>query len=776
MSGKPSATKRIRELRGKIKSADREYYEEDAPSLTDAEYDALTRELLALEAALPANKAAKSPAAKVAGKASARFPPFSHPTPMRSLANAFSDDEVREFTKRMEKIGGKCSYSAELKLDGIAVNLIYENGELTTAATRGDGETGENITANAKTLPTVPRKLKDAPEKLEIRGEVVMTFADFAALNERRRAAGEKEFANPRNAAAGSLRQLDAEVTKSRPLTFYPHGIGRDGGGGGGFFRTHSEALEWLGKRGFLLAMPRIVVAVAADLLAYHAEVQGQRGDFPFSVDGVVYKVDDFAMQEKIGYVTRAPRFAIAHKFSAEQATTKIRAIDLQVGRSGVLTPVARLAPVTVGGVVVSNATLHNPDFIAEKDVRIGDYVEVRRAGDVIPEIVSVLKDKRPPGSDSPSAAEWTPPPRCPSCRGVIRIVGKFYRCDYPQCRARRRALVAHFVSRDAMDIDGVGGVLLEKLFAADLANEAGDLFALKKEDLLRLKLIRDLSADNILAALERAKKTTLPRFLFALGIPSVGHTAAVTLAEFFGGLGNLQRAPAPVFAFVRDIGGETAQALQRFFADGDNIAHIEKLRAAGITWAEKKFAKGARRHPLRHFLTALPAFRTFAAEENKTTLPEGLGKTAMEKLSEQFRSLAELKTAAASGDANSDETAARLRGFFADGYYRDLLNYMEADLGFIWEGADEEKPALPLSGKIFVLTGNLPDMTRKEAATKLQELGGKVTGSVSGSTDYVIAGESPGSKLKEAEKRNIRILSPDDFFRLLKNDGKIGE
>ena len=754
---------RIRELRDKIKEADRAYYEEDNPILTDADYDTLLLELRELEKSQPSDPS--SPTRKVGGKASSRFPAYYHPTPMLSLLNGFNDGDIARFVERADKLAEtKNRYSAELKLDGIAVNLVYENGVLAAAATRGDGETGENITANVATLSDVPSRLPDAPARLEVRGEVVMTFKDFAELNNARRLNGEKLFANPRNAAAGSLRQLDASVTAARPLSFYAHGLGI---GALAVAESHQQAMDWLAAHGFSVAQPRALLNDLARLLAYYARVQECRADLPFSIDGVVYKVDSFVAQEAIGYVTRAPRFAVAHKFSAEQATTRIDAIDMQVGRSGVLTPVARLSPVTVGGVVVSNATLHNPAFIEENDIRVGDYVNVYRAGDVIPKIINVLKGKRPI-----NRTPWQPPHQCPICASSIRVTDRFYWCDNEACAARNLAMLAHFVSRSGLDIDGVGDVLLEKLFAAGMVKTPADLFRLTKAQLLELPLIADTSADNILATIAAAKQTTLARLLFALGIPAVGETAAATLAEFFGGLESLQKAPPAVYAFIPDIGVETARTIRQFFARPANQALIAELKLLGVNWDEA--TPVTRFWSLAHFLRAAANFKSFAGKEI-TALPAGLGNATINNLAAAFGDLDALY-AAANADLGAalspivgNKTAVSLHRFFADSGCQEVLLFMK-ELGFVWRTAAADAVLAALAGKTFVLTGTLPSLSRREVAGKIRALGGAVVASVSDKTDYVVAGDKPGAKLKAAQARGIAVLSEADLLRLLES------
>ncbi|MCH9758449.1 MAG: NAD-dependent DNA ligase LigA [Proteobacteria bacterium] len=759
---------RIKILRQQITLANRDYYQDDAPTLSDAEYDALLQELQTLEAQYPQARTEASPSQTVGAAPSKQFAPLQHWSPMRSLANAFSEQEVLDFIQRMKKLTSddQIAFSGELKLDGLAVNLFYRQGKLIAAATRGDGESGENILANIRTLATVPQQITHRADPLEVRGEVVMTYADFNALNEKQQANGKKLFANPRNAAAGSLRQLDSAITAQRPLQFYPHGIGVGAESLATKALSHSAAMEWLSTQGFTPAAPRCRSTDAQQLLAYYAQMQTHRSDLAFSIDGIVYKVDDIALQKKIGNVARAPRFAIAYKFSAEIVTTVVEAIDLQIGRTGVLTPVARLKPATVGGVVVANATLHNIELIAEKDVRVGDYVEIRRAGDVIPEVLRSIRDKRPAG-----ATPWQPPTQCPSCQSQLRRDGRATRCDNRHCPQRLYTQMQHFVSRNAMDIDGIGGILLEKLFAAGYLHTAADLYQLNKEQLLSLTLIAEVSADNILGAIDASRQTTLARLLFALGIAQVGENAAAQLAQFFGTLDNLMQAPAAVYAFIRDIGSETAASLMHFFADPDNQQLIIALQQE-LKWQETFPPAHSRHYPLAHFFSALALFKNYVAEREKAALPQGLGKRASAQLIAAFASLNELQqadceqlTTALSGNRTLAEQVHR---FFNTAYYRDLLLFLQ-QLGFIWNNDTTAEDTRALAGKTVVITGTLAGLTRTEAKKIITAAGGTVTGSISSNTDYLLAGENAGSKLQKANALGVAVLSQQELEALLR-------
>ena len=558
-----------------------------------------------------------------------------------------------------------------------------------------------------------------------------------------------------------------------------------------GFTRTESAiypprrgsrtAKVWrgCGGRGFSAAGEPFADSDTGALLHYYEELQAGRADLPFAADGVVYKVDLFRLQKKLGYVSRAPRFAAAYKFPAEKAAAKITAIELQVGRSGVLTPVARLSPVLVGGVVVANATLHNlrhvQDGVADEngapaDVRGGDYVEIYRAGDVIPRIGKVFTARR--GKDS---RRWTPPKKCPSCgeKTAADADGVFLYCKNARCPARGKARMEHFVSRNAMDIDHVGGVVLEKLFAQKLARTPSDLYLLTAKDLLGLDLVAERAAQNILAAIKKSKETELSRFLFALGIPSAGESLSAQLAEFFGGLEALQKAPPEAFVFVRDVGAETAANIGDFFARAENREEIKKLRAAGVSWEEKKFAAGSRPRPLPQFLITIGALKNALPEEKIKRiggeLPlRGLGKSAAEKLAAHFGGLEKLAAAdalqiapALGGNINLAE---KVRAFLDDSHYKKLREFL-AELGFIWTA--EEAAGLPLSGRTFVLTGTL-SAPRTEVKKRIESLGGSVAGSVSSKTDYVVAGESAGSKLAKAQKLGIAVIGETELENIL--------
>ncbi len=590
---------RSAELRTLIQSYDHDYYVLDRPAVPDAEYDRLMLELKGLEAQFPALISPDSPTQRVSGQVAAGFAPVRHRVPMLSLDNAFSDADIEAFDRRVHNRLGRAEdalidYCAEPKLDGLAVSLTYRAGRLVQAATRGDGTSGEDITANLRTIRTVPLVLRGpVPPELEIRGEVFMPFAGLARLNKEAGAAGEKLYANPRNAAAGSLRQLDPGITAKRPLEafFYGYGLWQDPPA------TQSEVLQQLSRWGLRTCPEVSTVRGVPGCLQYFRELAARRATLRYQIDGVVYKVNARTDQEQLGYVSRAPRWAIAHKFPAEEALTVVREIEFQVGRTGVLTPVARLAPVAVGGVTVSNATLHNFGELMRKDVRLGDTVVVRRAGDVIPEIVSVLPERRVPQAPPPRL-----PQHCPVCgSAVVSVEGEAAaRCSGTfSCPAQRREALRHFASRRALDIEGFGEKLIDQLVEQGLVRNPSDLYALDAARLVQLERVGEKSAAKLIAALERSKHTTLPRLLYALGIPGVGESTAKALCDHFGALDALRAATLEQIMEVPDVGPTIAASVHEFFADERHREQLERLRAAGLTFPETAPAAAAKRAAL---------------------------------------------------------------------------------------------------------------------------------------------------------------------------------
>jgi DNA ligase (NAD+) len=669
------AAGRIAWLREQIDRHNYLYYVRNAPEVPDAEYDRLFRELQALEAAYPDAVTADSPTMRVGAAPLAEFASVVHAVPMLSLNNALSEADVEAFDRRVREALGQeaVEYAVEPKFDGLAISLVYEGGRLARGATRGDGYTGEDVTANLRTVRSIPLRLEGShlPDLLEVRGEVLMLKRDFERLNAEQTARGEKQFANPRNAAAGSLRQLDSRVTAARKLAFFAYGLGQVSGGSLPRDR-HSRQLEWLETLRFPVSGERRVVRGLDGLLGYHRDIGARRARLPFEVDGVVYKVDDLQAQARLGFVSRAPRFAVAHKFPPEEEMTEVLGIDVQVGRTGALTPVARLQPVFVGGVTVINATLHNEDEVHRKDVRVGDTVVVRRAGDVIPEVMSVVLARRPA-----HAPVFHMPRRCPVCGSTVvrEEGGAVHRCSGGlYCPAQRKQALLHFASRRAMDIEGLGEKLVDQLVDAGLVRTPADLYALDVPKVAALERMAEKSAANLLAAIEESKRTTLARFVFALGIRNVGEATARNLASHFGSLDRLMQADVDALLEVQDVGPVVAQSIAEFFAEPHNATVIRALRSAGVHWAE---------HP----------------------------------------------------------------------------------------GRAAQAP-LPLAGKTFVLTGTLRGLTRDDAKARIEALGGKVAGSVSTRTAYVVVGADPGSKFDKARQLGIPILDEEALLELLRASG----
>jgi len=579
MSVPKAARTRAAALRKEIERHSRLYYVEDSPEITDAEYDRLFRELEALEAEHPELRTPDSPTQRVGGAPLEQFAEVRHRTPMLSINNAFDEEDVRAFDRRArEGLGVEAvEYAAEPKFDGLAISLTYRDGLLAQGATRGDGTTGEEVTANLRTVKGIPLSI-GRTEELEVRGEVLMYRKDFDALNARQRAADEKEYVNPRNAAAGAVRQLDSRITATRNLRFFAYSVSSAGP-----WRTQSETMDALKKLGFPVCPDRKVVEGVEGLLGYFAEIGRKREKLPYAIDGVVYKVNRLDWQQKLGFVSRAPRFALAHKYPAEEQSTEVLAIDVQVGRTGALTPVAKLKPVFVGGVTVSNATLHNEDELRRKDVRVGDTVIVRRAGDVIPEIVSVQAAKRPHG-----AAVFHLPRKCPVCgsavvrseeEAVARWSGGLY------CPAQRKQALLHFASRRAMNIEGLGEKLVDQLVDKELVRTPADLYRLDAGALEGLERMGEKSAANLVAEFERSKRTTLERFIYALGIRNVGESTARDLARHFGDLKPIAHAPEEALLQVADVGPVVARSIRQFFDEAHNRQVVEALEAAGVSW-----------------------------------------------------------------------------------------------------------------------------------------------------------------------------------------------
>ena len=669
MAVPPKVLSRAATLRAQIEAHNYAYYVLDSPTVSDAEFDQLFRELEVLERQYPELATPDSPTQRVSGEPAAEFATVTHRVPMLSLNNAFSSEEAEAFDRRAREALGvdRIDYAVEPKFDGLAVSIVYEHGQISLGATRGDGYSGENVTANLKTVRAIPLKLpREAPAHFEVRGEVLMLKRDFAALNAAQTEKGGKVFVNPRNAAAGALRQLDPKVTATRRLTFFAYGIGAVEWSGKKPPATQGALLDYLAALHLPVSGERAVVHGVEGLLGYYRSMGAQREKLPFEIDGVVYKVNDLAWQERLGFVSRAPRFALAHKFPAEEMTTEVLAIDVQVGRTDAITPVARLRPVFVGGVTVTNATLHNEDEVRRKDVRIGDTVVVRRAGDVIPEVVRVLHDRRPRG-----AREFVMPTRCPECGSkIVRLEEEaIARCSGGLvCPAQRKQALLHFASRRAMDIEGLGDKLVDQLVDANIVRTPVDLYRLGIAALAELERMAEKSAANVVAAIDRSRNTTLARFIFALGIRHVGETTAKDLAQHFGNLDALLNADEAALMEVPDVGPVLAQSIRQFFSERHNREVIAQLRAAGVHWPEQ---------------------------------------------------------------------------------------------------VPRRTPAGPFSGLTFVLTGTLPTLSRDEAKDLIERGGGKVSGSVSKKTSYVVAGTDPGSKLVRAEELEVPVIDEQQLRKL---------
>ena len=616
-------------LREEIETHNRNYYVLDRPTITDAEYDALYRELVALEEAHPALVTPDSPTQRVGGAPLAAFEPVRHAVPMLSIRTETNTtpEGAAQFDARIRRDLGlgpdapPVEYDAELKFDGLAISLRYENGRLAVAATRGDGEIGEDVTRNIHTIRGIPLRLagKKPPAVLEVRGEVYMSRKDFARLNERQEAAGLRTFINPRNTAAGAVRQLDPAMTAQRPLRFFAYGIGevRDWK----VPATHADVLDALDAFGLPVDTHRRVVRGAAELIAFYESVTAARDKLPFDIDGVVYKVNSLALQRELGFVTREPRWAVAHKFPAEEMPTELLDIGVQVGRTGAITPIARLKPVFVGGVTVTNATLHNEDEVRRKDVRIGDTVVVRRAGDVIPEIVRVLPERRPP-----DAREFVMPTQCPECGSAIERLPDeaIARCTGGLiCPAQRKQALRHFASRHALDIEGLGEKLIDQLVDTERVRTPAEIYRLTAEELAGLPRMAEKSAANVIAAIEHSKTTTLARFIYALGIRHVGEATARDLAAHFGALAPLLDATEEDLLQVPDVGPVLALAIRDFFAEPHNREVIEALRAAGVSWKEGSPRRAAAAGPL--------AGRTFVLTGSLPTLSRDEAKALLE-------------------------------------------------------------------------------------------------------------------------------------------------
>ncbi len=777
MTEQIDAPARMAWLVAELNRASYNYHVLDAPTIPDAEYDRLYHELAALETLHPEAIAPDSPTQRVGDAPIPEFDQVTHAVPMLSLNNGFSDEDIDNFDRKVREALEirEVAYNAELKFDGLAISLRYEDGRFVQAATRGDGYTGEDVTANIRTVRVIPMRLHGdkVPAVLEVRGEVLMFKRDFDSLNERQRAAGQKEFANPRNAAAGSLRQLDARITNARRLRFFAYGVGQLDGVD--LPESHSGMLDWLGELGLPVAKERAVVKGRDGLLGFYRDIGERRASLPYEIDGVVYKVDRLEDQRALGFVSRAPRFALAHKFPAEEALTTVQAIDVQVGRTGAITPVARLVPVSVGGVTVTNATLHNEDEVRRKDVRVGDTVIVRRAGDVIPEVLGVVLERRP----TPEPMVYELPKQCPVCGShVVREEGEIVaRCSGGlTCAAQRKEALRHFAGRRMMDIEGLGDRYIDSLVEANLVSGVADLYKLTQDDLLRMKRLADEAedaspatvkqgkvptkwADNLLAAIAASTSPPLERLLFALGIRHVGESTAKTLAEWLGTLALVRRAPAALLRVLPDIGGTVAQSIAEFFAEEKNQIALDALLAAGVAPRDEHPPKAQLRDKLDE-VTLLAALDIPKLTEPRARQVIGAGQS--------------LETIAVRTDFRifglPATVAASLEAWLAVKENSELVMSLAALRRELLAAVPEAAAANEghLTGKTFVLTGTLPTMSRDAAGALIEEAGGKISGSVSKKTSYVVAGAEAGSKLAKAEELGVTILDEAALLALL--------
>jgi DNA ligase (NAD+) len=780
MTDAQTAAERIAALRSEIEQHNYRYYVLDEPSVPDSEYDRLFRELRALEEEHPQLVTPESPTQRVGGEALTVFGTVRHEVPMLSLGNAFEEKDLVDFARRVREgldlpvgdlfaDGGKVEYSCEPKLDGLAVSLLYENGQLVRGATRGDGTTGEDITANVRTIRNIPLKLHGEgwPSVLEVRGEIFMSKAGFEKLNARQAESGGKTFANPRNAAAGSLRQLDARITATRPLELCAYGVGRSDGE---LPRTHFELMQALKTWGLPISRELKKANDVEDCLAYYHDIGSRRDSLAYEIDGVVFKVNDIGQQRELGFRAREPRWAIAHKFPAREEVTELLDVEFQVGRTGAITPVARLQPVQVAGVTVSNATLHNMDEVARLGVMIGDTVIVRRAGDVIPQILGIIADRRPA-----DAREVHVPQQCPVCGSDVERTqlvkrskgresvseGSIYRCvGRLACHAQLKQAIIHFVSRRAMDIDGLGDKIVEQLVDTGLVASPADLFTLTYEQIFALEGFADLSTRNLLSSIQNSTRPSLARFVYALGIPEVGEETGKLLARSLGSLDRIARALPEVLTYLPDVGNEVAYEIHHFFSEEHNQTVIRQLRERGVDLQEEGDV-----HPEYAASATLPGLL------DKLHIPY-VATTGAKNLAARFKTLDAIIAAdwldLSAMKGLNERAKQSVREYFADRERAEKAKAIEAqlrDFGMHWESERKAVEGLPLAGQTWVLTGTLEAMSRDVAKEKLESLGAKVSGSVSAKTTCVVAGPGAGSKLAKATELGVAVLDEQAFI-----------
>lgn len=789
MSSNNSIATRITQLRQAIEQHDYSYYVLDAPQVPDSEYDRLFTELGKLEQQCPELISPDSPTQRVSGKPLAAFKQVQHQVPMLSLGNAFVEEQVLEFAQRAEESLRKADASGDLfapdstlefccepKLDGLAVSISYENGVLVRAATRGDGQTGEDITANVRTIRNVPLKLQGQgwPGFLDVRGEVYMPKSGFAELNQRVIAAGDKAFANPRNAAAGSLRQLDSTITAGRPLEFCCYGTST-----AGIAERHSSTLERLRDWGINISPELKVVTGIQGCLDYYADIGERRMQLPYDIDGVVFKIDALDQQRSLGFRAREPRWALAYKYAAQEEITQLLDVEFQVGRTGAVTPVARLQPVHVGGVMVANATLHNMDEVARLGIMIGDSVIVRRAGDVIPQITQVVLEQRP---DDARAIEI--PTQCPVCGSQVertqlvrrsknkqvRSDGAVWRCmGRLSCQAQLQQALLHFVSRRAMEIDGLGEKIIEQLVTRKLVASPADLYRLTYAQVIELDGFADLSARNLLTAIAGSQQPSLARLIFALGIPDVGEETAKVLARALGSLQRLQKAYPQTLLWLPEVGNEVAHEIASFFADEHNQTVLADLAKLGV----KPIDEGEPDAQFQGCATLAGFIEQFYIA--------GVARTTAQRLAEHFKNVDALFSAdwlaLSAVERLSKNTAQAVAAFIQQEGAHEQALQLERQLlefGMHWNCQRDAVQSAPLEGQTWVLTGTLEDLTRTQAKTRLEQLGAKVAGSVSSRTNCVVAGSSAGSKLVRAQELGLMVLDEAAFLqKLLELEGR---
>ncbi|MGV8888768.1 MAG: NAD-dependent DNA ligase LigA [Pseudomonas sp.] len=779
-----AAKNRILELRAELNEHNYRYHVLDEPSIPDAEYDRLFQELKALEAENPELVTSDSPTQRVGGAALSVFTQVRHEVAMLSLGNAFEETDMREFDRRViESLGplpddlfskAEVEYSCEPKLDGLAVSLLYQNGALIRGATRGDGTTGEDISVNVRTLRNIPFRLRGEgwPALLEVRGEVFISKDGFERVNQSQLEKGGKIFANPRNAAAGSMRQLDSKITACRSLKFCCYGVGKVSED---FSDTYSGMLKKIKSWGIPVSSELKLAKGIDQCLDYYRDIGERRSSLPYEIDGVVFKVNSIASQRELGFRAREPRWAIAHKFPAMEELTELLDVEFQVGRTGAVTPVARLKPVKVAGVTVANATLHNMDEVARLGLMIGDTVIIRRAGDVIPQVVQVVTERRPD-----NARPVQIPEKCPVCGSHVERTqlvkrskgretvseGAVYRCvGRLACGAQLKQAIIHFVSRRAMDIEGLGEKSVEQLVDEGLVNSPADLYALTFEQIVDLEGFAELSSKNLLSAIEDSKKPSLARFIYALGIPDVGEETAKVLARSLGALERVQQALPQVLTYLPDVGLEVAHEIHSFFEDAHNQQVIKDLLKHGMQ-IQDQGELGAE----------FAASTTLGGFLDKLHIPS-VGPGGAQRLADKFGSLEGVFSAdwLDMRQALPEKQANSVREFFAVAQNRQVAEAAEKqlrDFGMHWQSEKKVVEGLPLAGQTWVLTGSLELMSRDIAKDKLESLGAKVAGSVSAKTHCVVAGPGAGSKLTKANELGLKILDEEAFVEFLKNHG----